>query len=429
MDAKEIRDRAAVFVVGSAAEAGELEQGGHVAANMAAGEFDELVMLLTRMREPPIVILRLEEKAAEDAAKVLDRRVLAWVRPLDGATADEAYSDAEKRAATLRDEAERRVMASLKVKRGGDCLTGFAAGGTGKESIPTGIAPFDNLMGGGLRTGELVTLGALSSVGKTTLCLQIGDHMAAAGRAVLFVTIEQGRDELVAKSVSRLTAETGGPVLGAWEILRGDHAGRESPENRALNSACVEYIRRGIDKNMWILESDDQPGVQDVWKAARALTKDKPPVVILDYLQLLATPNDRLTDKQATDINVKSLRQLARELNTIVLAISSLNRSSYSDGVTLESFKESGSIEYSSDVLLGLQPADLKSKVGNSETTKRSKARDAYEEMKRERIRDMELVVLKNRSGAMPKPIQLTYDALANLWTPAAMPARPKYVV
>jgi replicative DNA helicase len=114
----------------------------------------------------------------------------------------------------------------------------------------------------------------------------------------------------------------------------------------------------------------------------------KYPVVIIDYLQILAPAGKRLlTDKQNMDRTVKKLKALSKNLRIPIIAISSLNRDSYNASVSMASFKESGSIEYSSDVLLGLQYKGIGGANFDIE-----KAEAACE-------RNLELKILKNRHG------------------------------
>jgi replicative DNA helicase len=76
---------------------------------------------------------------------------------------------------------------------------------------------------------------------------------------------------------------------------------------------------------------------------------------MIDYLQILKPADPRASDKQNTDWAVSELKRISREHKIPVLAISSLNRENYHMPINLTSFKESGAIEYSSDVLIGLQ--------------------------------------------------------------------------
>ena len=73
-----------------------------------------------------------------------------------------------------------------------------------KDVICTNFNDFDNALDGGLYSG-LYFIGAISSLGKTTFCLQIADQIARQKQDVLIFSLEMARDELMAKSVSRLT--------------------------------------------------------------------------------------------------------------------------------------------------------------------------------------------------------------------------------
>jgi replicative DNA helicase len=100
-----------------------------------------------------------------------------------------------------------------------------------------------------------------------------------------------------------------------------------------------------------------------------------------------------MTDKQNTDKAVLELKRISRDYKTPIIAISSFNRNHYQKEVTMEAFKESGAIEYSSDVLIGLQ---LKSE--NEESTDR----------------EVELVILKNRNGKRGSKLTYTYSPRFN---------------
>lgn len=112
-------------------------------------------------------------------------------------------------------------------------------------------------------------------------------------------------------------------------------------------------------QNIFISEGIGDIGAAQVRKEVQkhiSLTGRKP-TIIIDYLQILAPHNERATDKQNTDKAVLELKRISRDVKIPVIAISSFNRQSYNSPVTMEAFKESGAVEYSSDVLIGLQLA------------------------------------------------------------------------
>jgi replicative DNA helicase len=291
------------------------------------------------------------------------------------------------------------IADSLKV------ISEIGAGVNEPAFIPTGFNSLDKQIGGGLTDGFLYVIGAVSSLGKTTFCVQVADYIATQGREVLFVSIEQSAKELIAKSVSRLMSIQG-HAASTSELL---HAQRrqswDSAKYTALGEVCNSYNNKTL-KNIKILEPVKQPHIADIKTIAGNMCdhsgRQQAPVIFIDYLQLIAPENETDTDKRIVDNNVRALRQLARELKTPVFVISSLNRSSYASAVEMESFKESGSIEYSADVLLGLQPRGAETIADNDKKGK-AKGKADLKDHKARLLRACEITVLKNRNGGLTK--------------------------
>lgn len=123
------------------------------------------------------------------------------------------------------------------------------------------------------------------------------------------------------------------------------------------------------------------------------------PVVIIDYLQILqpAPDQQRQTIKETVDAAVMSLKRISREHELTVIVISSVNRANYLTPIDFESLKESGGIEYSCDVLWGLQLQCLTEPefINMNITDQREKVKEA----KAANPRKIQLTCLKNRYG------------------------------
>ena len=85
-----------------------------------------------------------------------------------------------------------------------------------------------------------------------------------------------------------------------------------------------------------------------------AATGEKP-VIFVDYLQVLQTQNQKLSKQERMDSIVAALKKLQVDNDLVILVISSLNRQNYLAPIDFESFKESGGIEYTADVVWGIQ--------------------------------------------------------------------------
>lgn len=276
----------------------------------------------------------------------------------------------------------------------------------------TGFKSLDNALDGGLYEG-LYIFGALSSIGKTTFALQMADQIAArAGRDVLVFSLEMSRHELIAKSLSRLTLQLcEGKTYNAKTtrgLLDGARWREYSPAEHALiNTSCEEYARYA--SRLFIHEGIGNIGVEAIrHEVTKHITfTGNAPVVVIDYLQIIAPTDSRATDKQNTDKAVIELKRLSRDVKIPVFAISSFNRDNYTAPVNMASYKESGAIEYSSDVLLGLQLTGM-DELSQSES-KRSDTIRKIDILKLADPRRAQLKILKNRNGRIGDSLYFNY--------------------
>lgn len=284
-----------------------------------------------------------------------------------------------------------------------------------RPPIPTGFKYLDIRLDGGLFDG-LYVIGAISSLGKTTFILQAADNMAAKGYDVLFFSLEMNRLELAGKSISRQTFlldNTAGRKLAKTtrQITNGANYCNYSEEETALIDEAVDSYHE-MAGNIYIIEGNGDIGPKELDEAVdkhKRLT-GKVPVVMVDYLQILKPTEPRASDKQNVDIAVSELKRISRRFKTPVIAVSSLNRENYHAPISQSSFKESGAVEYSSDVLIGLQVAGADE---YSESTKSKNHKDT-EEKKRQDPREIELKILKNRNGKTGDKLQYRFYAAYN---------------
>ena len=272
--------------------------------------------------------------------------------------------------------------------------------------FPTGFPSLDKILDGGLYAG-LYFVGAVSSLGKTTFCLQIADHIAQNGHDVLIFSLEMARNELIAKSVSRLTFTLqDNPNLAKTTrgILTGSrYAQYSQAEKDLIEKAVREYENYG--HNIYITEGVGNVGIEQIREKVQKhikLTK-KAPVVLIDYLQIISPSDTRATDKQNTDRAVLGLKRLSRDYHIPIIGISSFNRDNYSSPVNLASFKESGAIEYSSDVLIGLQYYGMDYREGEADKAREKRIRELVRKQahagKNGNAQKLQAKVLKNRNG------------------------------
>lgn len=274
---------------------------------------------------------------------------------------------------------------------------------------PTGFTNLDKLLDGGLYEG-LYFCGAISSLGKTTLMLQICDQIAQAGGDVLIFSLEMARNELISKSISRQTLldvlQNKGDIRNA-KTARGVTCGlryqKYSQTEKDLIQRSITVYSQYAD-HIYIYEGVGDMGVDQVREKIQkhiSFTGRKP-TVLIDYVQILAPADVRASDKQNTDKAVLELKRISRDYKLPIIAVSSLNRDNYKGKINMAAFKESGAIEYGSDVLIGLQLKGSDQKNFD------------VDEAKSKNPREIELVILKNRNGATGGKIEYEYYPLFN---------------
>ena len=416
-----------------------IEAGGQAVGLGSTSNYKQLLSLLEKQKAAQPLILALDadedgRKTEEQLAEELTRLQASFYRyNLYGAAKDaneallldrEGFI-AEVRAAERAQEVELEAIAEAAKKEylktsAAAHIQDFIQGITASANTPaisTGFYNLDNILDGGLYEG-LYILGAISSLGKTTLALQLADNLAKTGQDVLIFSLEMARSELIAKSISRLTyllADNKADAKTTRGITAGArYAGYSKIEKALINKAIGQY--KDYAQHIYIHEGIGNIGVEKVKEVVRqhiAITGSKP-VVILDYIQILAPYDMRSTDKQNTDKAVLELKRLSRDFKITVLGISSFNRDSYKAGgginqgkVSMTDYKESGALEYSADVLLGLEFASAGSKEYDERTEKKKDPRQ------------IRLVVLKNRNGKAWESCSFDYFPLFNYYSEA----------
>lgn len=274
-----------------------------------------------------------------------------------GAAQDIAWSDdgtlAEKRdriggvIATL----ERRGMTKEPRQVGELVIERLAhyealAEGEAVAGIPTGIDTLDRTFGGGLKRGKVVVLGARPTTGKTSLAGQVASTVAASGNVVLFLTQEMTTAELVDRFVANAT----GVQLGHLT------SGRLVDEDWSRLSESTDRL------GALPILIDDTPALtlhQVRAKARQVRRQHGLALLVVDYLQLCASPAS--TDRRHHQVEAisRGLKQLAKELDICVLLLSQLNRASTDrpdSEPEMSDLKESGAIEEDADAVLLLHP-------------------------------------------------------------------------
>ena len=152
---------------------------------------------------PVIFLLKNRSKAADEVMKIIK-----------SANMTVYYQDANYPFTVIKSNDKEEILKQIQASYNSNFSTASHIGkfrnviesNANTPPIPTGFKELDSLLNGGLHEG-LISVGAMTSLGKTTFCMQLADRIAESGHDVMIFSLEMSMNELIAKSISRITFE------------------------------------------------------------------------------------------------------------------------------------------------------------------------------------------------------------------------------
>lgn len=291
---------------------------------------------------------------------VRERSMLRKLVSVADEIAAAAFNPQGKEARQLLDEAESRVFQiAQEGARGSDGFKEIQPllaevveridelyhreGDSDVTGVPTGFADLDR-MTSGLQPGDLVIVAGRPSMGKTSLAMNIGEHVAIEqGLPVAVFSMEMGAVQLAMRMVGSVG------MLDQHRMRTGKLTAEDWP--RLTNA-----VQRVQEAQIYI---DETPALSSMEVRARARRLARQcgqlGMIIIDYMQLMSA--NSAGENRATEISEisRSLKGLAKELNCPLVALSQLNRSLEqrpNKRPVMSDLRESGAIEQDADVIL-----------------------------------------------------------------------------
>ncbi len=284
------------------------------------------------------------------AAAVKERANLRALIRIGGEISDSAFDADGATSAELIDEAQRKILAmGEQTADDADLIISANFGDyeaemerrcscNGLAGLSTGFAALDERTNG-LNGGDLIILAGRPGSGKTTLAMNIAQHVGITlARPVLVFSMEMPRIQLIDRLISSfggipLALLRSGKVFGHWEF-----------DSKILPTAQV------VKKSNIYIDERGGLSVQQMRTTARRLHKKAPlSLIVIDYLQLArAKAENRVNEITAIS---QALKALAKELNIPVIALSQLSRKCEEQRrrPISSDLRDSGSIEQDAD--------------------------------------------------------------------------------
>lgn len=379
----------------------------------------------SRPSHPFIVALDNDSAGTESSAKLIAALKDQGCIVIDGQMISGQYKDANEALVSERPEFKSRVDAierqAMKLSQSPNSMIEHS--GTGLQIISTsdylqerykrdiarfssfskrhtGFANIDNITG--FYPG-LYAVGGISSLGKTTFVHQLADQLASSGEHVLYFPIEQSPMELISKGISRIMyRDDPSSAVTSIQLRLGYTSDlvelAQEKYKRKSHTLCIadcSFTTTAVDIKNTVYEY--------------AHKTSESPTVIVDYLQALQpSSEDRLGQREAVDLSLRIFKDMQMDLSATVIVVSSLNRANYLIPIGFESFKESGGIEYTSDVVWGIDLMCMNDPIFDSQGHIQTK-REMVNAAKVADPRKVRLVCLKNRFGVSSYSVLFDY--------------------
>lgn len=221
------------------------------------------------------------------------------------------------------------------------------------RGVPTGFTDLDHYLAG-LQKSDLVILAARPSLGKTSLALNIASNVAIKEKTPVGIfSLEMSKEQLV----DRMLASEAGVDL--WKL----RTGRLSMEGEDSDFSRIQEAMGILAEAPIFIDDAASSNIIQMRTMARRLQAEHGlGLIVVDYLQLMEGRNNNSEGRtqEISEIS-RSLKNLARELNVPVLALSQLSRAVESRSPQiprLSDLRESGSIEQDADVVLFIYRED-----------------------------------------------------------------------
>ena len=217
------------------------------------------------------------------------------------------------------------------------------------RGLPTGFTQLDDLLAG-LQKSDLIVLAARPSMGKTSLALDIARNVAIQNNTAIGIfSLEMSKEQLADRI---LCAEAN---VGLWKMRTGKLSDKDEYGSESDFAKLGNAFGKLSESKIHIDDSALLNVMEIRTKARRLAAEHGLGLIILDYLQLIDSPDNIESRVQEVAKITRSLKALARELNLPVLALSQLSRAVEARSPSipkLSDLRESGTIEQDADVVM-----------------------------------------------------------------------------
>jgi replicative DNA helicase len=353
-DFSQFRNRLIFEAMGKLVHSGqgvdEISIMGELGPNIAeVGGIDELIRIQSRVHSAANAKHYAETVLEKSRIRTLLRSYHSAISQLEDGEMkpEDIHAGVERSLAHFEGRTDQVQKMAVSCEEIGEEFASMDAGTFVADAIPTGQFEIDQKLDlGGIGKGEVFTLAAPTSCGKTAFAMNVARHSAEDhDKPVGIFSFEMPQKQLAKRLI---------------QMISGVNV------KRVREGVCGPIDRQKIEDakdklaSLPVYTSHRVRNVEDLATQARVMVrKHGVELLVIDYLQLV--PTGKANSKAEGVSNVShAIKQLAIELNVAVILLSQVNRegAKRESGITLYDLKETGDIENDADVILLLWPAE-----------------------------------------------------------------------
>ncbi len=234
------------------------------------------------------------------------------------------------------------------------------------DTIPTGFPSLDKMLGGGMRQRDLVVLGGDVGSGKSALALGIALRSASAGTPVVLFSGEMDEDRIFERAMA---------IEGRTQVDQIRSANLPEETRSLIGALALKLQELPLHIHPIVGRQFDE-ALSPAWQ-------HHPRLIVVDYLQLLPAPTDKLTQEEDSASALRALKAVAldRQIACLLVAQLPAHTGDRPDPrPSLDDFGALGAVKQHADIVLGLYREEMYNPGGGVDGA-------------------AELIITKNRNG------------------------------
>ena len=279
------------------------------------------------------------------------------------------------------------------------------------KPIPTGFKNLDESLEGGLSNQSIVTIGGASSMGKTTIAINLSMNQLKT-RPVIYYTLENSNEQILSKFFSHISFIKGGMTISSTNFLQSYDTNKMTEYQRGK---VLEVLKETTELNNLLVINPEGATLQEMEETINQINNKckeegkESPVIVLDYIQFLQSRDSRDDEMNIVKKTQRILKKYVIDNNSLAFILVANNRQGNQEKQSrIDSGRGTSDLEYSSDYNLQLNFSEWEHNP-NSTTSRK--------DLVSMNPKQISLTIQKQRFGQSGKTIDFTFNGISNTFT------------